>query len=148
MIKGGQGVNVVPDLAEMEFESRYESMGECEMLLMTIEKLKQHAAKANVGVEFVTEEYVPPLEPTARVLAYVEHIRALSEGNGIPFRHKGRGGLSDANHIAACGPICVDGLGPSGDYDHSDREYLELSTIEPNLRFAWLLLCDLAEGRR
>ena len=148
VIKGGQGVNIVPDLAEMEFESRYESMGECEMLLMTIETLKQHAAKANVGVKFVTEEYVPPLEPTARVLAYVEHIRALSEGNDIPFRHKGRGGLSDANHIAACGPICVDGLGPSGDYDHSDREYLELSTIEPNLRFAWLLLCDLAEGKR
>lgn len=148
VIRGGQGVNIVPELAEMEFESRYESMGACELLLKTLEELKQHAAEAHAGVEFLAEKYVPPLEPTARVLAYVEHIRVLSEDNGIPFRHKGRGGLSDANHIAACGPICVDGLGPSGDHDHSDKEYLELSTIEPSLRFAWLLLCDLAEGRR
>ena len=67
--------------------------------------------------------------------------------NGIPFAVKKRGGVSDANHIAACGPICVDGLGPTGDFDHSPREYLELSTIQPNLRFAWLLLQDLADQK-
>ena len=69
----------------------------------------------------------------------------LDRSNGIPFKHKKRGGLSDANHISACGTICLDGLGPTGDFDHSDKEYLEISTIEPNLRFAYLLLCDLAD---
>ena len=115
--------------------------------MTTVDALKQHAAKANVGVTFVTEKYVPPLEPTARVLSYAAHIRTLSEAHGIPFAVKKRGGLSDANHIAACGPICLDGLGPTGDFDHSPREYLELSTIEPNLRLAWLLLRDLADQK-
>ena len=147
VIRGGQGANIVPDFAEMEVEARYERIEECKRLLTTIDALKQHAAKANVGVTFVTEKYVPPLEPTARVLSYAAHIRTLSEAHGIPFAVKKRGGLSDANHIAACGPICLDGLGPTGDFDHSPREYLELSTIEPNLRLAWLLLRDLADQK-
>lgn len=147
VIRGGQGANIVPDFAEMEVEARYERIEECKRLLTTIDALKQHAAKANVGVTFVTEKYVPPLEPTARVLRYTAHIRTLSEAHGIPFAVKKRGGLSDANHIAACGPICLDGLGSTGDFDHSPREYLELSTIEPNLRLAWLLLRDLADQK-
>ena len=79
--------------------------------------------------------------------ARIEIFRTLSEAHGIPFAVKKRGGLSDANHIAACGPIFLDGLGPTGDFDHSPREYLELSTIEPNLRLAWLLLRDLADQK-
>ena len=147
VIRGGQAPNIVPDTAEMEFESRYESMEECDKLLSTIEILKQHAREAHVGVEFLLEKVSPPMEPDERTLQYVEHIRALSDANGIPFKHKGRGGLSDANHIRACGPICIDGLGPTGDFDHSEKEYLEISTIVPNVRFAWLLLCDLASQK-
>lgn len=147
VVNGGQAPNIVPDFAEMAFESRYESMDECDKLLRTMEALKQHAADNGVGVTFVAEKLSPPMEPDERTLAYVEHIRALSEAHGIPFKHKGRGGLSDANHITACGPICVDGLGPTGDFDHSEKEYLEISTIVPNVQFAWLLLCDLAEQK-
>ena len=69
----------------------------------------------------------------------------MAAANGIDFYTKKRGGLSDANHISACGPICVDGLGPTGDCDHSDKEYLEISTIEPNLKLVYLMLCDLAK---
>lgn len=145
IINGGQAVNIVPDFAEMKFEARYEKTEECESFIKTVERLKMHAAEAGVKAEFIREKRTLPMYPSERVLAYVEHIRKLSEKSGIPFKHKGRGGLSDANHISACGPICVDGLAPTGDFDHSEREYLEISTIEPNLRFAWLLLCDLAE---
>lgn len=88
VIRGGQSANIVPDFAEMEFEARYERIEECERLLTTIDALKLHAARANVGVTFVTEKYVPPLEPTVRVLRYAAHIRALSEAHGIPFAVK------------------------------------------------------------
>ena len=145
VISGGVKSNVVPDFAEMKFEVRYEHISEWEKVLQTVEELKEHAKQAGVGVEVVGGKGKAPMMPTERTLAYVERIKALSEANGIPFKHKKRGGLSDANHISACGPICLDGLGPTGDCDHSEKEYLEISTIEPNLRFAYLLLCDLAD---
>lgn len=115
--------------------------------MTTIDALKQHAAKANVGVTFVTEKYVPPLEPTARVLRYTAHIRRCPRRTAFPLPSKNAAACPTPNHIAACGPIFLDGLGPTGDFDHSPREYLELSTIEPNLRLAWLLLRDLADQK-
>ena len=60
---------------------------------------------------------------------------------------KKRGGLSDANHLSACGCATLDALGPTGDFDHSEDEYLELSTIEPNLDFSCQLLTKLAEKK-
>ena len=144
-INGGLKRNIVPDFAEMSFESRYEHLSEYENLLATIEELKAHAEETGIGIEITDVAEIPPMVPDERSLAYEQHIKALSEANGIPYKSKKRGGLSDANHICACGPICLDGLGPTGDCDHSDKEYLELSTIEPNTRFAYLLLLDLAE---
>lgn len=145
VIRGGIQHNIVPDFAEMSFESRFETMEEYEKLMETMEKLKKHAEE--VRIEAVVKDVLatPPMKPDDRTLAYEARIRALSEANGIPYKSKPRGGLSDANHASACGAICVDGLGPTGDFDHSDKEYLEISTIEPNIRFAWLLLCDLAD---
>jgi di/tripeptidase len=43
------------------------------------------------------------------------------------------------------GAICVDSLGPTGDFDHSDREYLSIDSIVPYTQFAYDLICDLAE---
>jgi len=129
----------------MSFESRYEHMSEYENLIATIENLKAHAEEAGIGVEITDVAEIPPMVPDEKALAYEQRIKALSEANGIPYKSKKRGGLSDANHICACGPICIDGLGPTGDFDHSDKEYLEISTIETNTRFAYLLLLDLAD---
>lgn len=144
-ISGGVKYNIVPDFAQMSFESRYEHMSEYENLIATIENLKAHAEEAGIGVEITDVAEIPPMVPDEKALAYEQRIKALSEANGIPYKSKKRGGLSDANHICACGPICIDGLGPTGDFDHSDKEYLEISTIEPNTRFAYLLLLDLAD---
>ena len=145
VIRGGVQTNIVPDFAEMAFESRYEDVAEYEKLLVTIEELKKHAEEMRIKAVVKDVLATPPMKPDERTLAYEARIKALSEANGIPYKSKKRGGLSDANHICACGPICVDGLGPTGDFDHSDKEYLEISTIEPTTRFAYLILCDLAE---
>jgi glutamate carboxypeptidase len=66
---------------------------------------------------------------------------------GQTFATKKRGGLSDANHISACGCTTIDGLGPTGDFDHSEDEYLELSTIEPTMDFVYGLLCKIAQQK-
>ena len=107
-------------------------------------QLEAHAAEAGVGVE-VRLGSSAAMMPTEKTHAYIKRVTELAAKNGIDFYTKKRGGLSDANHISACGPICVDGLGPTGDFDHSDKEYLEISTIEPNIRLTYLMLCDLAD---
>lgn len=144
VIEGGVKTNVVPDYAKMMFEARYDYPEELVKVEAMLELLKEHAAQAGVGVE-VTFRSSAVMMPTEKTHSYIARVTALTEKNGLEFKTKKRGGLSDANHISACGPICVDGLGPTGDFDHSDKEYLEISTIEPNIRLAYLMLCDLAK---
>ena len=89
----------------------------------------------------VAPEEAPAEEPKP----YVERMKAVAARIGHPFGLKKRGGLSDANHMAAFGAVCVDSLGPTGGGDHSDREFLIIDTIEPHTRFAYELICDLAK---
>lgn len=147
VIEGGVKTNVVPDYAQMRFEARFDYPEELDKVKAMLEQLKTHAAETGVGVEVDFRSSAPML-PTEKTHAYIERVTALAKKNGIDFYTKKRGGLSDANHISACGCICVDGLGPTGDCDHSDKEYLEISTIEPNIRLTYLMLCDLADMKK
>lgn len=144
VIEGGVKTNVVPDYAKMMFEVRYDIPEELDKVKAMLEQLKAHAAEAGVGVN-VSLRSAAAMMPTEKTHAYIKRVTAMAAANGIDFYTKKRGGLSDANHICAQGPICVDGLGPTGDCDHSDKEYLEISTIEPNLKLVYLMLCDLAD---
>lgn len=144
VIEGGVKTNVVPDYAKMMFEVRYDYPEELDKVKAMLEQLKAHAAEAGVGVE-ISFRSSAAMMPTEKTHAYIKRVTAMAAANGIDFYTKKRGGLSDANHICAQGPICVDGLGPTGDFDHSDKEYLEISTIEPNLKLVYLMLCDLSD---
>ncbi len=144
-ITGGEASNIVAEFARLEFESRYFNPKEYRKLLRLIEKLKSHAIKNRVRVEFVEERKLPALTPSAKGKAYLRRLQELARKHGFPFATKPRGGVSDANHIAACGAVCIDGLAATGDFDHSDKEYLELSTVAPNVEFSYLMLCDLVD---
>ena len=142
--KGGQAVNIIPDQAEVELDIRYEKLSEMEKVKACLEELTAHAEAA--GVKLVTKKYstTPPMEPTEKTDALCELAKEVCAEIGQTFATKKRGGLSDANHISACGCTTIDGLGPTGDFDHSEDEYLELSTIEPTMDFVYGLLCKIA----
>lgn len=143
--RGGQAANIIPDHAELELDIRFEKAAEMDKILSALEELHLHAKQAGVGVTETQRRMTPPMEPGAKTFALCELAREITEDMGYPFTLKKRGGLSDANHISACGCATLDALGPTGDFDHSEDEYLELSTIQPNLEFSYRLLCKLAE---
>ncbi len=145
-ITGGEKHNVIPSFAEMDFELRYNLFSEAEKLEALLSKLKEHAKAKGVTFEIYDELTVPPLIPNEKTLSYAKHLKKLGDLIGIPFRlQKSRGGFSDANHIATYCPICVDGLAPSGKFCHTLNEYLDVDSIEPNLKFAYNMVCDLAK---
>ena len=141
----GEKVNVVAQTATVEWDIRYSRRETKDQIAQCIEKLIAHAQENGYTVEIHTMDTKPALVPDEKTMAYVERMKAVAEKMGRPFGLKKRGGLSDANHMAACGPVCVDSLGPTGNFDHSEREYLAIHTIEPYTQFAYELICDLAE---
>ena len=74
-------------------------------------------------------------------------MESIAQRLGLPFQQKDRGGLSDANHLAACGPICSDGMGPHGALDHSEKEFSIIDTIQPCVQLLCAVLEDLSERK-
>jgi glutamate carboxypeptidase len=145
--QGGQAANIIPDHAELELDIRYETMDEMRKIEAALEELIRHAAQAGVGLVEKKRRMTPAMEPNEKTRALCALAKEITEDMGYPFTLKKRGGLSDANHISTCGCATLDALGPTGDFDHSEDEYLELSTIQPNLEFSYRLLCKLAEQK-
>jgi len=52
----------------------------------------------------------------------LELIERLEEIAKIKIPTEKRGGVSDANIVASCGVITLDGFGPYGDGDHTINE--------------------------
>ena len=145
VIHAGEKRNVVAPTAKVEWDIRYSRKEVADQVAACVDQLVAHAKENGYQVDIDTWKVKPALVPDERTLAYVERMRTVAAKMGKELLLKKRGGLSDANHMAACGPICIDSLGPTGAFDHSEREYLSIRTIQPYTEFAYELICDLAE---
>ena len=145
---GGQAVNIIPDHAELQLDIRFENMEEMERVTALLDELAKHAAEKGVKLTERPRRCTPPMVPSETTYALCRLAEDEANRLGLPFALKKRGGLSDGNHIAACGCATLDSMGPTGNHDHSVDEYLELDTIAPNLRCAYALLCRLAEEKK
>ena len=76
----------------------------------------------------------------------VHALRAAQDVGLKPFTWVHGGGASDGNFLGAAGLPCFDGIGPEGDYLHSDREYCRVATIVPRAQNVALFLHRLAAG--
>jgi glutamate carboxypeptidase len=97
------------------------------------------AAHSTVAGTTAALEYVggrPPMEQNDRNSGLFRIIRAEAERLGQPCVEELRSGVSDANTIAQCDIPVVDGLGPIGAGDHSDREYMVRQSLPDRVRLA------------
>lgn len=83
---------------------------------------RRQAEGMELRVEAVGE--VPIMEASQHNKALFAVIAGEARRLEIPVVEQFRAGASDASTIAAAGTPVVDGLGPIGAHDHSDREYL------------------------
>lgn len=134
VIEGGKIVNAIPDHAAVTIDVRFWRDQDGENIES---KLRELAAKS--WVEGVTAEvtklfYIPamPLSDAAKELD--EHIAEAARRAGFQAEFVEAGGASDGNHIAESGVPVVDGCGPAGDNMHTDREFLELASVERMVR--------------
>jgi glutamate carboxypeptidase len=67
------------------------------------------------------------MQPTLAQADFIDQITAVL---GYPLKTEQRGGVSDANIIAATGVPTLDGFGPYGDGDHTIHERASKSSFK------------------
>lgn len=133
IVKGGSASNVVPEEAEAIVDMRYwdnNKFGEIHTALLEMAK-KPHID--GVSIDIVVKAQKPAMvmnEGTQALMALVEKAGASI---GLPITWQAVGGGSDANLTSSHGIPSLDGLGPIGAGFHSDKEYLELDSLEPRV---------------
>lgn len=123
-ITGGIGPNTVPELATAALDARFLTPGgqrRLEQCLARIVEAENVAGTSTILTVQSGRPAMPQSEGNRRLWALAcEQTRIL--GYGLP--EELRSGVSDANFIAGLGVPVLDGLGPVGDLDHSDLEFI------------------------
>jgi glutamate carboxypeptidase len=123
-ITGGIGPNTVPELATATLDARFLTPDGQQRLEQSLARI---AAKGNVGGTSTTlsvqsgRPAMPQSEGNRRLWGIAREQAHLL---GYDLPEELRSGVSDANFIAGLGVPVLDGLGPVGDLDHSDLEFI------------------------
>ncbi len=148
-IRGGTAAtNVVPDFAQSEVDLRITRLADREPLFARLEALAREIGAAHeVKIELTGGINRPPKENHPTEAALFPEFRRAAQDVGLKlFNWVHGGGASDGNFLGAAGLPCFDGIGPEGDFLHSDREYCRVATIVPRAQNVALFLHRIAAG--
>ncbi len=130
-ISGGIGANTISPNCELLLEIRYKTNGERDRLLTALEDINNHAyVEGSIAtLDGLIQRDV--MEPNHQQEELLHRLKEIS-GEEIPTEQ--RGGVSDANHVASCGVVTLDGWGPFGDGDHTINERALKSSFEQRIK--------------
>ncbi len=123
-ISGGIGPNTVPELAAAALDARFLTPDGQRRLEQRLARIVEHESVAGTSTTLTMQTGRPamPQSEGNRQLWSIARMQAQAFGYELP--EELRSGVSDANFIAGLGVPVLDGLGPVGDLDHSDLEFI------------------------
>lgn len=116
ILRAGSALNVVPAHGELHCDIRARSL---EAFDGVVDDLP--AEHDGVRLEPSLIRRWPGMDTRA---AAAEVIEGAAQRLGRPVVAAGRGGASDASHLATAVPLTIDGLGPRGGGAHTPEEYV------------------------
>lgn len=140
LVEGGIGPNSVAESAMALIDTRFLQQSDA---LETGEKIARIVAEQVIKgttAELQATSSRLPMRQSAANRKLFRLIQKEGELLGISCREELRSGVSDANTMAEAGIPVVDGLGPIGDCDHSDREYMVRDSLPARAKLAALTI--------
>lgn len=143
--------NIIPSSAQAMADVRVQRVEDWDLVEALVRQRVVTTRVPDTKVEFIVERRRPPLQVTPGSRAVADQaVRIYTElGKTLAVTLTGTGGGTDAA-IAQLGtraPV-VEGLGLTGGGAHSsDREYINISSIEPRIYLVTRLVMDISLGQ-
>lgn len=146
---GGTAGNVVADFAKISVDVRFRYNEEGIRVKEAIDKMiKGEPFVKGVKVNIDSFRETKPLIQSEATKDFVKKLKNISEYLKIDFQEKDRGGISDANHLAENkNAIILDGMGPHGANDHSEKEYGYIPSVEPCVKLLCTMLDEICKEK-
>lgn len=130
IVEGGIASNVISDRAVCEIDLRFDSDNEIKRIEDTFNKLINSPINKDIKISIEKLSERPPMGLTKENKELINIIENIGNDLNIDVHGVKTGGGSDANITSYLNIPTVDGLGPVGGDAHSEKEYLEIDSIE------------------
>ncbi len=147
VIEGGKRSNIIADEARAEIDLR---IAKLEQIDEAEEKLQEIADREYLpGTETVLNGGLnrPPMEEDQEAKKLFEVLAAVAKKLDVQLGTTVTGGASDGNFVSALGVPTLDALGPVGGGNHSEDEYIELSSLNSRAKILAGGLQELARQK-
>lgn len=128
IMRSGDAFNVVPDSGELLCDVRADRVEAVEAAVRAVPPEID-----GVRLEADLLRCWPPMDSRTATAGLLERAGGLA---GHTILASGRGGASDASHLAPVIPLTVDGLGPRGGAAHNPREHVLVDSVAPRAEVA------------
>lgn len=143
-IQGGEAFNIVADSATLDISLRIENEIFLEKCYAAMDQeSKKLAPPLSVSIETITHR--PPKPATDKSLRLAQLACLIAQKQGIPTELTSTAGVCDGNNIQHTGIATLDNLGAVGGGLHSDLEWVDLPSIEEQIKLVSQLLTHLAQ---
>lgn len=143
-IEGGIGANTISPRAKLTFEIRYTQASEKRRVLGAVEDIVNTSFVSGSKATLSGGIQRDVMEPTVHQSQFIEKIDLLCNTTLLSEK---RGGVSDANIVASCGTVTLDGFGPFGDGDHTIHERALKESFYERIALSTSIFKNILENR-
>lgn len=130
LIQGGISSNTIAPEAQAQVDVRVKNMDQANEITSKITEIANQEEVKGTTTELSGRIGRPPMEKVEGTEELVNVIRAAGEEIGMSIKEVSTGGGSDAAYTSIEGVPTVDGMGPLGEFSHSETdEYVDLKTF-------------------
>ncbi|MFC0633319.1 hydrolase [Brevundimonas balnearis] len=145
-ITGGAALNVVPDVAVVQFNTRVPDADAARWVEGAIREIAGDPPLEGLTLE-LHGGFTRPAKPMdAGQTALFEALRQVGDLLGQPIKWAPSGGVCEGNNLHAAGLPNVDTLGVRGGLIHSHQEFAWPDSFVERARLSTLILCKVASG--
>jgi len=142
-INGGIGANTISPTCELLLEIRYTNTNEKNRLLTALHDITNTSYIDNTTSTLSGQIQRDVMEENDKQLLFIKELEKIT--NSVILTEQ-RGGVSDANHVASCKTLTLDGFGPYGDGDHTIKERALKSSFKQRINMMSQILNSIKRG--
>ncbi len=144
ILKAGSRNNIIPEDAKAQVNVRVRDPADLDKVEATLKAAAASTVVPDTTVTVSREHAYPPLANNPATDALARRAAGFYGEIGRTLSFGGNGGASESAMAQAAGTPTLDGLGPVGGGFHSDKEWVDLTTVTPRLYMFTRLLMDLS----
>lgn len=146
VIKGGTRSNIIPEHVFMEIDIRCRLNADGLLLIDEMQKIADTEYVPGTHAKLTRVMYRPPIEKTPGNIAMFEKLRKAAAYLDMEIKERYCGGGSDGNYTSAEGVPTIDSLGPIGELEHTDDEFILVDSLFSRTMLLSLFIIELTSA--